>query len=102
MKYRNRKTGVIITSASAISGGDWEPFLANPKPQQTKPQQTKQAPAVKQSAPVAAPAKPVASSVGEGIDGVTVKQIKQELDAMGIKYTATAKKQELYDLMMGK
>lgn len=97
MKYRNRKTGVVIMSASAIGGGDWEPFVASPKAKQTEP-----APAVKQPAPVAAPAQAVASSAGEGIDGVTVKQIKQELDAMGIKYTATAKKQELYDLMMGK
>lgn len=88
---------MIITSASAISGGDWEPFVASPKPKQTEP-----APAVKQPVPVAAPAQTVARATGEGIDGVTVKQIKQELDAMGIAYGSTAKKQELYDLMIGK
>lgn len=93
---------MIITSASAISGGDWELFVANPTPKQTKPQQAEPAPVVKQPLPTAAPVQPVVSSAVEGIDGVTVKQIKQELDAMGIKYPTTAKKQELYDLMMGK
>lgn len=88
---------MIITSASAIGGGDWEPVVDSPKPQQSEP-----APVDTQSVPVAAPEQAVASPASESIDGVTVKQIKQELDAMGIKYTATAKKQELYDLMMGK
>jgi arginyl-tRNA synthetase len=36
----------------------------------------------------------------DGIDGITVKQIKQELDAFGIKYDPRFKKQELYELML--
>ena len=36
------------------------------------------------------------------IDGVTKKEIMQELDAMGIEYNPRAKKEELYNLMLGK
>lgn len=36
----------------------------------------------------------------EGVQGVTKKEIMQELDAIGIKYNPRATKKELYDLMM--
>ncbi len=36
----------------------------------------------------------------DNIDGITKKEIMQELDAMGIKYNPRATKKELYDLMM--
>lgn len=91
MKFRNTKTGVIIDVSSDISGGDWVPATSAPKPVVTPVPE-----------PVSTPVSEHATTAAVEIDGITVKQIKQELDAMGIAYPATAKKQELYDLMMRK
>ncbi|WP_262315223.1 hypothetical protein [Lacticaseibacillus parakribbianus] len=89
MKYQNVRTGAVITTSSPIGGGDWVPFGAEVKP------------AVKVEAEhTAQPIAPTPAPAGDGIDGVTVKQIKQELDSLGISYDAKARKQELYDLMM--
>lgn len=107
MKYRNTKTGAIIDSPCVISGGDW---VAEETPKVVKE-------AVKEiqvEAVAKAVAKEVVKEVGEqeiveeeiveeeieGIEGITTKEIKQELDAFGIKYNPRAKKQELYDLMI--
>lgn len=92
MKFRNTKTGAIINISSAIGGGDWVPADGKEVQPAAKVEPTK-------------PAEPTPSkSEMKNVDvgGVTVKQIKQELDAMGISYPAIAKKQELYDLMMRK
>lgn len=37
MKYINRKTGAVINTASAISGGDWEKAEQPKKPERNKP-----------------------------------------------------------------
>lgn len=88
MKYKNTKTGVVIDTPCKISGGDWielekQEFVdeINETPEKTS--------TVKSSA-----------TDDDAFNGITIKQIKQELDAFGIKYDPKAKKQELYDLMM--
>ena len=92
MKYKNTKTGAIFDSPCVISGGDWV--------------------AEETTITIEAEAKHVEVKVKEkiekvevpeeSIEGITVKEIKQELDAMGIKYNPKARKQELYNLMLGK
>lgn len=96
MRYQNVNNGVIISVQSKIGGKDWIPVEEG---------QAKKVPAksVAQIVPKTEPAEPVSSAHanGDDFDAITVKQIKQELDANGIAYSKTAKKQELYDLMMG-
>lgn len=103
MKYRNLKNGVIIDVQSVIGGKDWtrvdqetkQEMEEQPEKQVEEPEKTFVEAKVKQP-------EIVPRAKGDDIDGITVKEIKQELDANGITYTKTAKKQELYDLMMGK
>lgn len=99
MKYQNKKTGVIINVNSAIEGGNWAPVtqqtggVRQPKEKEQKQVASEKAPAQSNEA---------APSGDAEFDGITVKEIKQELDANGIKYSKAAKKSELYALMMGK
>ncbi len=86
MKYQNTKTGVIISTPCKISGDNWvkwvEPDIKEPENEEIK--EEKETPETKEN----------------DFDGITIKQIKQELDAFGIEYNPKAKKQELYDLMI--
>lgn len=92
MRYRNLKTGAIFDSPCPISGGDW---VAEETTIAIKAEEKQVEIKVKEKIEkVEAPE--------ESIDGITVKEIKQELDAMGIKYDQKAKKQDLYNLMLGK
>ncbi|WP_418267991.1 hypothetical protein [Enterococcus hirae] len=106
MKYKNTKTGVTFSSSCVISGGDWVLVEDNKKTEQSKREMEKQEKQEKQD-PLEDKVREVAEKQVEedktgdpAFDSITVPQIKQELDAFGIKYSATAKKQELYDLMM--
>jgi len=101
MKYKNTRTGAVISSLSTISGKYWIEFEDRASDEEK----------ASVDAPVKLADSPVANSIVEevteeiddsadGIDGITVKQIKQELDAFGIKYDPRLKKQELYDLMI--
>ncbi|EOD7438350.1 hypothetical protein ACJQ40_002864 [Enterococcus faecium] len=114
MEYKNTKTGVTFSSACIISGGDWVLVEDEKKPEQSKKEENKKEENKKEEkTPQQDPAKEEGKS-GEGaekqaaeektgdatFDSITIPQIKQELDAFGIKYSATAKKKELYDLMM--
>ncbi len=93
MRYRNLKTGAIFDSPCAISGGDWvaeETTIAI----KVEAKQVEVKEKIEKVEKVEVPE--------ESIDGITVKEIKQELDAMGIKYDSKARKQELYNLMLGK
>lgn len=95
MEYRNTKTGAIIDSPCIISGGDWIKLKEENKPQTEELNEIKKNNEVEDIDEVEEVEEPE-----EDFDGITVKQIKQELDAFGIKYNPRAKKQELYDLMM--
>lgn len=102
MEYVNKKTGATFSSPCSISGGDWvlvsdvDTAAVVDKP-------------VVEEDTVVEPEKIVTDTPenttktaanDEAFDDITVKQIKQELDAFGIKYDPRAKKQELYDLML--
>lgn len=105
MKYKNTKTGVTFSSPCVISGGDW--VLV--KKEQSSNDKSKEDVSA-QHEPDADPEIQKTDSEPDGdtetktgdatYDSITIPQIKQELDAFGIKYSATAKKRELYDLMM--
>lgn len=81
-KYINTKTGVVLDSPCAISGGDW--LEADTIPD---------APAEEKAPPKEAPAPDAAPDM-------TKDEIMNELDALGIKYDPKAKKDELYKLMI--
>ncbi|EON3043033.1 hypothetical protein [Enterococcus hirae] len=103
MIYKNKKTGVTFSSPCVISGGDWVLVEDNKKTEQSKREiekQEKQDPPEDKVTEVAEKQVEEDKTGDPAFDSITVPQIKQELDAFGIKYSATAKKQELYDLMM--
>ena len=97
MRYRNTKTGAIIDSPCTISGGDWAEYTNEAKEiiEETEDEveeiiEVEETVSKEETEP----------EDEEGFEGVTIKEIKQELDAFGIKYNPRAKKQELYDLMI--
>lgn len=107
MDYKNTKTGVVISTRCVITGGDWVPFdsdLVRTEGLKVDAQQSgsitepevpqQEIPQVK-PAPIQEPEENT-----EDFDGITIAQIKQELDAFGVEYNPKDKKQVLYDLMM--
>lgn len=104
MEYKNTKTGVTFSSSCIISGGDWVLVEDEKKPEQSKKEEkTPQQDPAKEEVKSGKGAEKQAAEEKTGdatFDSITIPQIKQELDAFGIKYSATAKKKELYDLMM--
>ena len=91
MKYINTKTGAIIDSPCIISGGDWINLEDEVKEIEKEIEVVE---VVEEHKLVE-----VEEEV-EGIEGITIREIKQELDAFGIEYNPKARKQELYDLMI--
>ncbi len=93
-KYINKKTNVLIETDCRLLG-DW--VLASTVSQGQKEHESK----VEIVEEVVIPEElPVNLNIDqEQYDGVTVKQIKQELDALGIEYDKRATKSELYSLM---
>lgn len=89
MKFINHKTGAIIDSDSLL-GGAWEVY--EPKKQHIKP---KEKPVVKEKAKQP---KEVEKEVVKETD-LTVREIKQELDAFGIKYNNKSTKSELLKIL---
>lgn len=96
VKYISRKTGAIIETECQLLG-DWVKFedRANDEEKVSSdvPDKVTDTPDVKQIVEEI-------DDSADGIDGITVKEIKQELDAFGIKYDPRMKKQELYELML--
>lgn len=113
MRYKNTRTGAVIDSLCNISGKYWikiEDRAGNEEKVKIEdlgsdeekvnidtPDKVTDAPDVKQ---IAEEIVEEIDDSADGIDGITVKQIKQELDAFGIKYDPRLKKQELYELML--
>lgn len=113
MKYKNTRTGAVISSLSTISGKYWievedrasdeekakieDHGSDEGKVNADAPGKVTDTPDVKQ---IAEEVVEEIDDSADGIDGITVKQIKQELDAFGIKYDPRLKKQELYELML--
>lgn len=100
MKYKNTKTGAIIDSPCKISGGDW--IEVKEKINKTQAEEVNEVEEVEEIEEIKEikEVEEDPEKEEEDFDGITIKQIKQELDAFGIKYDSRAKKQELYDLMM--
>jgi len=105
MEYHNIKTGVTFSSPFVISGGDWVLLKDEPKldEEQKALNEVKiENPADEAEIPAVAPEQQADEKDEQvaGLEDITKKQIMQELDAFGIKYNPSSKKQELYDLMM--
>lgn len=105
MEYKNTKTGVTFSSPCVVSGGDWVLVADEPKtdeePKAINEEETENT--VDDAEKSAATPEQQADEQDEqvaGLEGITKKQIMQELDAFGIKYNPSSKKKELYDLMM--
>ncbi|MDT2848766.1 hypothetical protein P7H60_06290 [Vagococcus carniphilus] len=102
MRYINLKTGAVIDSSFAISGGDWIKDIEF-KAQQTGVIENPETP---NSEEITQPDKNVVEETiqeeqnSTGQEEITKEQIMQELDAFGIEYNKRDKKQVLYDLMM--
>ena len=91
LKYKNVKTGAIISSPCKIGGENWIEYTNEveiTKNTETEQTETKETDGVK-------------GKEESTINGITKKQIMQELDAMGIEYNPKDKKEELYNLMLG-
>lgn len=91
-KYRNKITGVVIDSPFTISGDPWEQVgdEVNEQPGENAESPVDDAPTVVEQQ---------VEDDNDELSGITVAEIKQELDALGIEYSPKAKKQELFDLM---
>ncbi|WP_208422203.1 hypothetical protein [Latilactobacillus fragifolii] len=102
MEYQNTKTGFILMTDCTISGENWVQLdQSTPVGQAVVPVTEKVEHATETPVSVDESNKePEVSEDLAGFDGITIKEIKQELDAQGIEYDPKAKKQVLYDLMM--
>lgn len=105
MKYKNTKTGVTFSSPCVVSGGDW--ILLKDDPEFDEEPKTLNEEEIENTADDAETSAVAPEQQADekdeqvaGLEGITKKQIMQELDAFGIKYNPSSKKQELYDLMM--
>lgn len=105
MKYQNTKTGVTFSSPCVVSGGDWVLMTDTSKKEDApkKPNEEDVKTSANEAETPATDQKKQADEKEEqvdGLEGITKKQIMQELDAFGIEYNASSKKAELYELMM--
>lgn len=105
MEYRNTKTGATFSSPCVVSGGNW--VLVSKEKEPVK--ESEEVVPNKEAEVVENVEEEVEEAVEEaaeddtaldGLDGINIKQIKQELDAFGIEYKSNAKKEELYQLMI--
>ena len=80
-KYVSKKMGAIIETNCVLSG-DWVLFETQSNPEVKE---------VHTDDPLENDAQ---------FKNINIEQIKQELDAFGVKYDPKAKKKELYDLML--
>lgn len=105
MEYLNKKTGFKFDSKFKISGGDWELVTAKTEEKEVLQEEIPVEPTFVPEKKSSEEKVDTSSEVPTGnsdFDSITKKDIIQELDSMGIEYNPKAKKQELFDLMMGK
>ena len=87
-EYINTKTGARISSPDILSGENWIEYDGKEK--------------IKEESTETVIKKPIEENPAEedpALDGITKKQIEQELEALGIEYDPKAKKADLYKLM---
>lgn len=98
MEYKNQRTGVVIDTPCVVWGGDWVKVSdLKPEVKTVVPNDTVVNNHVVEVEPQVE-AEPEENTID--FDGITLKQIKQELDAFGVEYDQRANKQTLYDLML--
>lgn len=92
-KWRHKTLKAVIQTDSVL-GGQWEMVIPGKKPVEK----------LKETVSIEAVETKVETKKAESDDltDITKKEIMQELDALGVEYNPRDKKQELYDLMMGK
>lgn len=107
MEYRNTKTGATFSSPCVVSGGNWvlvskekEPVKESEEVVESLPIKEEVVEIVEEEVVEAVEEETDEDDTLDGLDGITIKQIKQELDAFGIEYPSSAKKKELYQLMI--
>lgn len=97
----------MINTPCVIAGGDWVPFDSGAvrkegfkvDAQQSEPIEDPKTQPVELTQVKQEPVQEPEENTGD-FDGITIAQIKQELDAFGVEYNPKDKKQVLYDLMM--
>lgn len=91
MQYKNKRTGVVITTPCTVSGGDWVSYDTE-----------EQGPLVEVAVETNEinETKEQVDPETDEFDGITKAQIIQELEAFGVDFDKKANKQTLYDLMM--
>lgn len=88
MRYKDVKTGAIIVTDSVLSG-DWvadDGIVDNTK---TEPSEIEKEPDVAEEV----------VDADENLDELTVAELKDRLDEMGVTYPNSARKQDLIDIL---
>ena len=98
LEYKNTRTGVVIDTPCLINGGDW--VKVSDLKQEEEMGIKKDEPIVNKEAKAIDEIEEEPEDNTVDFDGITLKQIKQELDAFGVEYDKRANKQTLYDLML--
>lgn len=91
MKYKNTRTGAVIDSPCKIAGSNWV---------ELREEIDTDIEDIETSDETGDDAEDETIDEIKGFNGISIKEIKQELDAFGIEYNPKAKKQELYELMI--
>lgn len=104
MEYRNIKTGAVITTTSVIAGKNWVQVTNQVDKDDVAKEKVPENDEAEESEQVTTeveeePETEVVEDNSDEFEGITKLEIKQELDAFGIKYNQNMTKSELYALM---
>lgn len=89
MKYINIKTRAIVDSPFVIYGDNWKEYTDEIIKEEIEKEKIKDEEVKSEN------------EEEKSSDEITKSEIMAELDALGIEYNPSAKKDELYKLMMG-
>lgn len=87
MKYINTKSKVTLETDNTVSGGDW--ILIDDLKKEVKEETKEEVKEVKE----------VKEEPELTLNDITIPEIKNELDALGVEYDNRAKKDELWKLL---
>lgn len=89
MKYKNKKTGVVMEFTSPVNGGDWV-SVGNLSTEPKAAEKEEKAEVVKEE---------VTHQVPEDLTKLTVEQLKELAESYQIKYTSKDTKNDLIELI---
>lgn len=92
MKYINIKTRAIVDSPFVIYGNNWKEYTDEIIKEDIEKEEVEK---------IEEEIKEEKEIEEKSSDEITKREIMAELDALGIEYNPSAKKDELYKLMMG-